>query len=341
MTDMNKTGRWDGIQRLRRLRAKPALRDLLTEVRVSVSDLVYPLFIKEGIDSPVAIASMPGQFQWPLAALAEEAKRVCELGIPAVLLFGVPANKDATGSSCLVEDSLIAKAIQIIKLNAPNLLVITDLCFCEYTDHGHCGVIKDKDKDKDIDNDATLELLAQQALVHARAGADVIAPSGMMDGMIAALRGALDENTYQHVPLLSYAVKYASSFYGPFRDAAEGTPCFGDRKTHQMNPANTAEALREAAVDVEEGADMLMVKPAGAYLDVIYRVKQAFPELPCAAYQVSGEYSMIHAAAKAGWMDLSAAMHESLLAIKRSGADFIISYFATDFAVSKKVGHGS
>lgn len=320
-------------KRLRRLRTKPALRTLLTEQRVSVSDLVFPLFIKEGIKTPTPIASMPGQYQWPLSAIGEEAVRVAELGIPAVLLFGIPMHKDATGSDSLHDDSLIAKAIQAIKTAAPNLLVITDLCFCEYTDHGHCGVLEGKADVMDIDNDATLELLVKQALVHARAGADVIAPSGMMDGMIAALRSVLDGAGFKDLPLMSYAVKYASSFYGPFRDAAEGTPAFGDRKTHQMNPANAAEALREASLDVEEGADILMVKPAGAYLDVIYRVKEAFPDVPCAAYQVSGEYSMIQAAGERGWVDSQAAMHESLLAIKRAGADFIITYFAKHVAV--------
>lgn len=315
-------------QRLRRLRKQPGLRALLTETTVSVSDLVQPLFIKEGITEPVEIASMPGQYQWPLQSIAEEAKRIHALHIPAVLLFGIPAEKDATGSSCLCDDSVIAKAIVAIKTAAPGLLVMTDLCFCEYTDHGHCGVIAGND----IDNDQTLALLVEQALVHARAGADLIAPSGMMDGMIAALRSALDGAGFTDLPLMSYAVKYASSFYGPFRDAAEGTPAFGDRKTHQMNPANSAEALREAALDCEEGADILMVKPAGAYLDIIQRVKHNFPDVPCAAYQVSGEYAMIHAAAENGWLDLQAAMQESLLAIKRSGADFIISYFAKSFA---------
>ena len=315
-------------QRLRRLRQQPGLRALLSETTVAVSDLVLPLFIKEGITEPVAIASMPGQYQWPLERIAEEAKRVHALKIPAVLLFGIPADKDATGSSCLCDDSVIVKAVKAIKAAAPELLVITDLCFCEYTDHGHCGVIKGDD----IDNDETLALLAQQALVHARAGVDMIAPSGMMDGMIAALRSVLDAAGFVNMPLMSYAVKYASSFYGPFRDAAEGTPAFGDRRTHQMDPANSAEALREAALDCEEGADIMMVKPAGAYLDIIRQTKQAFPEVPCAAYQVSGEYSMIHAAAEKGWLDLQAAMVESLVAIKRAGADFIISYFAKDFA---------
>ncbi len=316
------------IHRLRRLRRTPALRRLLTQESLLVSDLVFPLFIKEGISMSTPILSMPGQYQWPLSAVGAEAKRVFDLGIPAVLLFGIPLKKDATGSSCLQTDSLMAQSIQAIKVAAPDLMVITDLCFCEYTDHGHCGVINGWD----IDNDSTLELLVQQALVHAKAGADLIAPSGMMDGMIAALRAVLDQSGFKHIPLMSYAVKYASSFYGPFRDAAEGAPSFGDRKTHQMNPANSAEALREAALDIEEGADIVMVKPAGAYLDIIYQVKEAFPSIPCAAYQVSGEYSMIQAAAERGFLDLQAAMHESLLAIKRSGADFIITYFAKQFA---------
>lgn len=304
------------------------LRALLTEHRLSPSDLVFPLFIKEGLTKPAPISSMSGQYQWPLSEIAGEALQVYELGIPAVLLFGIPCAKDATGSSCLQADSLIAQAVKAIKASVPDLLVITDLCFCEYTDHGHCGVLKGQD----MDNDATLQLLTEQALVHAKAGADVIAPSGMVDGMVAALRSVLDQSGFQSIPLLSYAVKYASSFYGPFREAAEGAPSFGDRKTHQMNPANRAEALREAELDVIEGADMLMVKPAGAYLDVIYELKQTFPSVPCAAYQVSGEYAMIQAASERGWLDKQAAMMESLLAIKRAGADFIITYFAKEVA---------
>ena len=319
--------------RLRRLRQKPALRALLTEKDFSTADLVFPLFIKEGIDTPVPISSMPGQYQWPLSEVANEARRVHELKIPAVLLFGVPLHKDATGSSALSSQSIIAQAVAAIKSEVPDLLVITDLCCCEYTDHGHCGVLgQTAHGDMDIDNDATLKLLAAQAIVHARAGADVIAPSGMMDGMIGMLRSVLDQAGFKELPIMSYAVKFASSFYGPFREAAEGSPEFGDRKTHQMNPANAAEALREASIDIDEGADMLMVKPAGAYLDIIYRVKQEFPWIPCAAYQVSGEYAMIQAAGERGWLDSQAAMCESLLAIKRAGADFIITYFAKHFA---------
>ena len=323
--------------RLRRLRKHPALRALLTECRCDVSDLVYPLFVKEGLTEPQAIQSMPGQMQWPLAELAAEAKRVAELGIPAVLLFGIPADKDDTGSSCLFHDSIIAEAVRLIKQDVPELLVITDLCFCEYTDHGHCGALTTTPSgEADLDNDKTLSLLAEQAVVHAMAGADVIAPSGMIDGMVGGIRQALDEAGFTELPILSYAVKYASSFYGPFREAAEGAPAFGSRDTHQMNPANRFEALREAETDIEQGADMIMVKPAGAYLDVICHLKDSYSSLPCAAYQVSGEYAMIHAAAEKGWIDLPKAMCESLLAIKRAGADFIITYFAKDFAKHQK-----
>jgi porphobilinogen synthase len=295
--------------------------------------LVMPLFIKEGAGIKTAISSMPGQYQFSVDQLADEIAMLQSLKIPAVLLFGIPANKDAKGSAALQSDSAVAQAIKTIKQQAAELLVIADLCLCEYTDHGHCGVIhKTANGNQDVDNDATLSLLVEQAVVLAQAGADVIAPSGMMDGMIQALRQGLDAAGFQHVALMSYAVKYASSFYGPFRDAAEGAPQFGDRRTYQMDPANGREALREAALDVAEGADMLMVKPAMNYLDVICRVKHAHPAVPMAAYQVSGEYSMIKAAAAQGWLDETQAMLESLTAIKRAGADIIISYFAKDFA---------
>jgi porphobilinogen synthase len=273
---------------------------------------------------------MPGHFQLSLDYLPAEIEEIKQLNIPAVILFGLPSKKDPMGSSALDDNGIIQQAIKLIKKIAPELLVITDLCFCEYTDHGHCGVINLDNQT--VDNDKTLELLGKQAVSHARAGADIIAPSGMMDGMVKTIRAALDENHFQDIPILSYAVKYASAFYGPFRVAAEGAPQFGDRKTYQMNPANANEALREAALDVAEGADMLMVKPAQNYLDMIYRVKQSFPSLPMCAYQVSGEFAMIKAAGEKNWIDEKAVMMESLLAIKRAGADFIITYFAKEFA---------
>ncbi|MDF1655123.1 MAG: porphobilinogen synthase [Coxiellaceae bacterium] len=319
--------------RLRRLRATEAMRQLVRETHLSVKDMVMPLFIKEGHELKIPIDSMPGQYQFSVDQLDHEIEQIAALGIPAVLLFGIPAHKDANGSDALSGQGIIARAIQHIKAIAPELLVISDLCMCEYTDHGHCGVIHENAHgNDDVHNDQTLSLLAQQAVVHAQAGADVIAPSGMMDGAIQAIRSALDGAGFQHVTILSYAVKYASSFYGPFREAAEGAPQFGDRRSYQMDPANGREALREAALDVAEGADMLMVKPALNYLDVICRVKQQHPNIPLAAYMVSGEYAMIKAAAERGWLDESQAMLESLTAIKRAGADFIINYFAKDFA---------
>ncbi|MCX7120864.1 MAG: porphobilinogen synthase [Gammaproteobacteria bacterium] len=318
------------VVRLRRLRRSPALRAMLQENTVSVSDLVLPLFIKAGKNIRHLISSMPGHFQLSIDQLEAEIIDVVALKIPAVILFGIPNEKDAIGSASLCDEGVIQAAIKLIKKIAPELLVITDVCLCEYTDHGHCGLINAKDNS--VDNDATLEMLAKQAVSHAKAGADIIAPSGMMDGMVLAIRAALDKNNFQEIPILSYAVKYASSFYGPFREAAEGAPQFGDRKTYQMNPANSNEALREAQCDIAEGADMLMVKPAQNYLDVIYRVKQQFPEVPLCAYQVSGEFSMIKAAAEKNWINHDAVMLESLLAIKRAGADFIITYFAKEFS---------
>lgn len=314
--------------RLRRLRQHPRLRDLMSEHTLSVNDLVLPLFIKEGIDDNVAIQSMPGCYQLSLHKLKKEIVEIQKLHIPAVILFGIPKHKDASGSAAWHTNGIIQQAVKIIKETAPNLLVITDLCFCEYTDHGHCGVVTNAN----VDNDKTLPLLAKQAISHAKAGADVIAPSGMMDGMVAAIRQGLDAEGFTHTPILSYAVKYASCLYGPFREAAEGAPQFGDRRSYQMNPANANEALREAELDIQEGADMLMVKPAGYYLDVIYRVKQRFPAVPLSAYQVSGEYSMIKHAARVGLINETQAMLESLLAIKRAGADFIITYFARELA---------
>lgn len=321
--------------RPRRLRRTPELRSLLQENKVSVSDLVLPLFIKAGNNIRHPILSMPGHFQLSIDQLPAEIQEIRQLKIPAVILFAVPAYKDSVGSSAWDDDGVIATAVRVIKKIAPELLVITDLCFCEYTDHGHCGVI-DAEK-KCVDNDKTLELLAKQALCHARAGADIVAPSGMMDGMVKAIRASLDDNHFKDIPILSYSVKYASCFYGPFREAAEGAPQFGDRKNYQMNPANSDEAVKEAALDVLEGADMLMVKPAQNYLDIIYRIKKEFPTLPLCAYQVSGEFAMIKAAAEKKWIDGDAAMMESLLSIKRAGADFIITYFAKEYAYSSSV----
>lgn len=318
------------VVRSRRLRRTPALRALVQENSVSVSDLVMPIFIKAGNHIKNPISSMPGIYQLSLDQLPAEIAEIQALKIPAVILFGIPEKKDAIGSFALDDHGLIQQAIQLIKKIAPEIIVMSDICFCEYTDHGHCGVI-DSDK-KCVDNDKTLELLAIQAVSHARAGTDIIAPSGMMDGMVQAIRAALDENSFADIPILSYSVKYASSFYGPFREAAEGAPQFGDRKSYQMNPANGKEALREAESDIAEGADMLMVKPAQNYLDIIFRVKQAFPAVPLAAYQVSGEFAMIKAAAEKKWIDEKSVVIESLLAIKRAGADMIITYFAKEFA---------
>lgn len=316
--------------RPRRLRRTPALRSLLQENTITVSNLVLPLFIKAGQNIKNPIASMPGHFQLSLDQLPAEIASIQALKIPAVILFGIPATKDAMGSAAMDDNGVIQQAVKLIKKIAPELLVITDLCFCEYTDHGHCGVY-DAEK-KCVNNDKTLELLGKQAVSYARAGADIIAPSGMMDGMVRAIRSALDAAHFSEISILSYAVKYASCFYGPFRMAAEGAPQYGDRKHYQMNPANANEALKEAQLDVNEGADMLMVKPAQNYLDIVYRVKKTFPQMPLCAYQVSGEFAMIKAASEKNWIDHDAAMIESLLAMKRAGADFMITYFAKEFA---------
>lgn len=320
-------------QRLRRLRRHPAMRELIAENHLQASDFIAPLFIRHGHGQKRPIASMPGQYQLSVDLLAEAIIEIVALGIPAVLLFGIPEQKDKVGRSALDPQGVIPQAIKLIKKVAPQLLIITDLCFCEYTSHGHCGVLcHDAINGNDVDNDYTLSLLAEQAVVHATAGSDVIAPSGMMDGMVAAIRAGLDESGFKQTPIMSYAVKYASSFYGPFREAAEGAPQFGDRRTYQINPANAGEAIREADQDIVEGADMLIVKPAGAYLDMVYRIKQDNPQVPLAAYQVSGEYAMIKAAAQQGWLHESSVMLESLLAIKRAGADMIISYYAVECA---------
>ncbi|MEX0716432.1 MAG: porphobilinogen synthase [Planctomycetaceae bacterium] len=318
--------------RLRRLRSHPMLRELVRETALDPGDFILPLFVKHGRDERVPIASMPGQAQITVDHLPAALAEVDELGIPAVLLFGIPEHKNATGSDAWDDDGIIQQALRAAREAKTKALLITDVCLCEYTDHGHCGVVHDRHGAADVDNDATLELLVKEAVSHAKHGADVIAPSGMMDGMIAALRAGLDAAGFENVPLLSYAAKYASAFYGPFRDAAESAPQFGDRRTYQMDPANAREALREVALDLAEGADLLMVKPALAYLDVIRRVKDAHPEVPLCAYNVSGEYAMVKAAAERGWIDERRIVLETLTAIKRAGADMIITYHALDAA---------
>jgi porphobilinogen synthase len=320
--------------RPRRLRHTAALRNLIQENNIRSKDLILPLFIHHDPKQKKAISSMPGHFQLGLDHLAEEIESIVSLNIPGVILFGIPAKKDEQGSDAYHSEGIIQQAIRKIKQMAPDLLVIADCCFCEYTVHGHCGIVPAEQTA--VDNDLTLEILAKAAVAQAQAGADIIAPSGMMDGMVGAIRFALDQSGYSFVSILSYSVKYASSLYGPFREAAEGAPQFGDRKTYQMDPANREEALREVRLDVEQGADMLMVKPALLYLDIIQRVKTAFPELPLAAYQVSGEFAMIKAAAQRGWLDHDRLMLESLLSIKRAGANFIISYFAKELAFYEK-----
>ncbi len=313
--------------RARRLRKNENFRRLIRETKLSVDDLVYPLFAVPGNNFKKPILSMPGQFQLSVDNIAKEAQKARDLGIPAVLLFGIPAKKDAMATGAFAKDGIVQQAIKRIKNEVPDILVITDVCLCEYTSHGHCGMLE---KDTVL-NDETLEVLAETALSQARAGADMVAPSAMMDGQIAAIREALDENAFEDIPVMAYAAKYASSFYGPFREAAESAPQFGDRKAYQMDPANADEAIREMSLDVGEGADIIMVKPALAYLDIICRTKQEF-DLPVAAYNVSGEYSMIKAAAQLGWLDEEKAMLESLTAIKRAGADIIITYFAPQAA---------
>ena len=313
--------------RPRRLRKNEAFRTLIRETHIAPGQLIYPLFVMPGKNIREEIPSMPGVFRLSLDQLGREAKECLSLGINAVLLFGLPEKKDAMGSGAHAKNGIIQQAIKELKNKAPKLMVITDVCLCEYTDHGHCGCIIGND----VDNDATLEILAKTALSHAQAGADMVAPSDMMDGRIAEIRTALDENNFDTIPIMSYAVKYASSFYGPFRDAADCAPQFGDRRSYQMDPANSREALREATLDVDEGADILMVKPAMAYLDIISRLSEEF-DLPIAAYHVSGEYAMIKAAAQKGWIDEQRVMQETLLSLRRAGADIIITYYAKDMA---------
>ena len=313
--------------RMRRLRGNANLRRLVRETKLSVDDLVYPLFACPGQDVKEPIASMIGCFHMSPDCLAQEARDIAALGIPAILLFGLPNKKDDQGSEAWASDGAVQQAVDAIKQAVPELLVFTDICLCAYTDHGHCGVLKDGK----IDNDTTCEHLAKVALSHVQAGADLVAPSDMMDGRIAVIRQCLDENGYSDIPIMSYAAKYASAFYGPFRDAAHSAPGFGDRKSYQMDPANTREALREMDLDLQEGADILMVKPALAFLDIIQRAHQKF-DCPLAAYNVSGEYMMLQAAAQAGVMDRDTAMLEMLTSIKRAGADILITYFAKDLA---------
>ena len=315
------------VQRLRRLRRDPRLREMVRETRLGVSDLVYPMFVVPGQGVRNPVDSMPGVFQQSVDQLAIEAREVRDLGIPAVILFGVPESKDAVGSQGWAEDGVVPRALEALARKVPDLLRITDVCLCEYTDHGHCGVLDGEE----VDNDPTLDLLVREAIAHVRAGAEVVAPSDMMDGRVGAIRRGLDEAGFGRVPILSYAAKYASAFYGPFHEVAESTPQFGDRRGYQMDPGNAEEALREVALDIEEGADVVMVKPALAYLDVIRRVKDRF-RMPVAAYNVSGEYAMLHAAAARGWIDGERVMMETLTSIRRAGADFILTYSAKDAA---------
>ncbi len=313
--------------RARRLRRNENIRRMVRETHLRVDDLIYPMFSAFGKNIKKEIPSMPGIFQQSMEHIVAEAREVHALGIPAVILFGIPEKKDAVGQDAYSETGIIQETIRAIKKAVPELTVITDVCLCEYTDHGHCGVIVDGD----VDNDETLKLLAAEALSHARAGADIVAPSDMMDGRVAAIRELLDANGFSHIPVMSYAVKYASAYYGPFRDAADSTPQFGDRRSYQMDPANRREAFREAMLDVQECADFLMVKPALAYLDILRDIKERF-ELPLVAYNVSGEYSMIKAAAKMGWVDHDRVMMETLVGMKRAGADLIITYHAKEAA---------
>ena len=313
--------------RPRRLRQNKRFRSLVRETRLHPSQFIYPLFVKPGRGVREEVASMPGVFRLSVDQLVKEAKDCLRLGVGSVILFGLPESKDATGSGAYIKNGIVQQAVRELKNKVPELLVVTDVCLCEYTDHGHCGLIVNHQ----VDNDATLELLAKTALSHAEAGADMVAPSDMMDGRVAEIRATLDESNFSHLPIMAYSVKYASAFYGPFREAADGAPQFGDRKGYQMDPANEREAFREAAMDVEEGADILMVKPAVAYLDIISKLRAEFDH-PIAAYHVSGEYAMIKAAAANGWIDGDKVMLETLLGIHRAGADIIITYGAKEAA---------
>ncbi len=317
--------------RTRRLRYNPAVRKLVRRTSLSPSDLILPLFVRPGQNVRREISSMPGHYQVSPDVLVEQAREAVQLGLGGVLLFGIPDEKDGEGSDALSDQGIIAQAVRAVKEADEDLLVITDVCFCEYTDHGHCGPLDETTGRIDVNNDATLEMLGRQALVHARAGADIVAPSGMMDGMVGAIRQSLDGGGFAHVPIMSYAAKYASAFYGPFRDAAESAPQSGDRRGYQMDPAAAAaSALREVELDIAEGADIVMVKPALPYLDIIRTVSDRFPEIPLAAYNVSGEFSMVKAAAEKGWLDERSVAMESLIAIRRAGADIVITYWAKD-----------
>ncbi|WP_297888083.1 porphobilinogen synthase [Sulfurihydrogenibium sp.] len=321
------------VNRPRRLRKNESIRRLVRETNLTVDDLIYPIFIEDGENIKKEIPSMPDIYRWSLDRVDEELEEVVSLNLPAVLLFGIPSHKDEVGSDTWNEEGIIQRAIRHIKKNYPQLYVITDVCFCEYTSHGHCGVLHNHD----VDNDLTLENTRKQVISHAKAGADMVAPSGMMDGVVKTIREALDSSGFKDVPIMAYSAKYASSYYGPFREAADSTPAFGDRRTYQMDPANRLEALREVKLDIEEGADIVMVKPALSYLDIIRDIKNNF-NVPLAAYNVSGEYSMIKAAGKMGWIDEKKVMMETLTSIKRAGADIIITYFAKEVAKTLKNG---
>ena len=318
-----------GNSNLSRLRQSPVLRDMLAETSISANDLIQPVFFHYGDNVKEEIASMPGQYQYSIDTGCEYVRKLYDLGVKAVLLFGIPESKDPIGSDSFSDNGIIQCAVRAIKKAVPEMYVITDVCFCEYTDHGHCGVMVDTPAGKMLDHEATCVNLARQVVSHAKAGADMVAPSGMIDNQVSSIRAALDNSGFKNVPIMSYAAKYASSFYGPFRDAAQGAPAFGDRRTHQMNICNSDEALREVQQDIIQGADIIMVKPALAYLDIIFRVKHEF-NIPVAAYNVSGEYSMLKAAGAKGWLNESEAAFEILTSIKRAGADIIISYNSAD-----------
>jgi len=317
--------------RLRRLRQNSLLREMVKETEVSLKDLIYPLFVVEGKNIRREVPSMPGVYNLSIDEVIKECRELEELGIPAIILFGIPDKKDEVGSSAYDPNGIIQKAVREIKKEKINLIVITDVCFCEYTSHGHCGILKEGKYGLEVDNDKTLEILAKEALSHVEAGADIVAPSDMMDGRVLAIREALDENGFSSIPILAYSAKFASSFYGPFREAAQSAPSFGDRKGYQMDPANANEALREVELDIEEGADIVMVKPALSYMDIIWRVKERF-QVPVACYNVSGEYSMVKAASSLGYIDEKKIVMEILLSMKRAGADLILTYFAKDVA---------
>ena len=318
---------------MRRLRANETIRRMVRETHLRVDDLIMPLFVCPGQNVKTEISSMPGNHQVSIDVLVEACKEIADLGIPAIILFGIPEHKDERGSEAYDDHGIIQRAVAAIKKDVPNLYVITDVCLCEYTSHGHCGLIVDGD----VANDATVDLLVKESISHVRAGADMVAPSDMMDGRVGAIRSGLDRNEFEHIPIMAYAAKFCSGFYGPFREAAESAPQFGDRRSYQMDPANGDEALREVALDLSEGADLVMVKPALPYLDIIHRVKTQF-DVPVAAYNVSGEFSMIKAAAERGWLDEARVRDELLLSIKRAGADLILTYFAID--VARALGRG-